>query len=110
MDGFEKRVILGMGKPEGQDRHIYHILIRNVRKRPEYKGTLRGCERLLSACHSLEGGGRASPEGLTDSGRPCTTGLSVSGFFDTLGLFPWGRGVYSEVKEGTFPRGEPGSL
>ena len=41
-------------------------------------------------------------EGLRVSVSPCTQVLSVSGFFDRLGLFPLGRVVYSERKEASF--------
>ena len=42
-------------------------------------------------------------EGLEDSAHPCTTVLSVAGLLVTIGPFPVGGGVYSEVRMDPFP-------
>ena len=52
------------------------------------------------AGHNTEGGLRALAEGLEDSCRPCTTRLSVPGFFDALGPFPGSGWLFPEEKKG----------
>jgi len=56
-------------------------------------------KRVVSACCSLEGGGRPFPEGLGDSCRPCTTRLSVAGLLAVLSLFLGSGRFIPEVRK-----------
>jgi len=53
------------------------------------------------------GGREASSWGLEDSVRPCTTRLSVAGFFVTLGRFPGIREVILRVRKAFFLGEDP---
>jgi len=54
----------------------------------------------------LEGGLRTTFKTFQHSGGPCARGLSVAGFLATMGRFPLGGTVISEVRKALFLRGE----
>jgi len=55
-------------------------------------------KRRIKADPSLEGGFTSVAEGLRGFALPCTTGLSVPGFFAVIGLFPGSEGLFPEVR------------
>ena len=55
---------------------------------------------------SLKGGLVTAFEGLDYSGGPCARGLSVAGFFATMGRFPGPEGFILRVREASFLLGE----
>ena len=63
-----------------------------------------GCEE---AAANLEGGLRATLEGLTLSDIPCADTLSVAGLLVILALFPGREEVYSEGEKSPFSPKDP---